>query len=156
MSRWVHITGIVKCDTFARTSAEAMYIGQTTIDHLPRIWGSEGDANLHVYLEDGHTAWSSHDEFGQPSNLYTDKMFHGFESQPNVLVTISGCLRDTTFDEAFRQTVAMLCRMAKYIYVEHCVVMVQERYGKTSIITDKNRWMCDLYEGFWADKDKKE
>ena len=154
MSRWVYVTGIVRADTFANTDAEAMFIGQTTIDHLPRICGSERDANLHVHLEDGYNAWSTHDEFGQLSNLYTDRVHHGFESQPNILVTISGRLRDTTFDEAFRQTVATLCRMAKYIYVDECVVMVQESYGKSSIITNKGRWMDSLYEGFWDDKDK--
>lgn len=149
MSRWVYVTGIIKGDTFAKTNAEAMYIGQTTIAHLPRIWGSEGDANLHVYLDDGYNGWSSHDEYGRPSNLYTDRTFNGFEYQPNILVTISGQLRDTTFDDAFKETVAMLCRMAKDIFVDRCVVMVQESYGKSAIITNKNGWLGKLYEGFW-------
>lgn len=154
MSRWVHITGIVRGDTFAQTSAEAMYIGQTTINHLPRVHGSEGDAKLHVRLEDGYNCWSSHDEYNQPSNLYTDNTSEWFACQSNVLITISGQLRDATFDEALRETVDMLCRMARSISVNNCVVMVQERFGKSFVITDKGSgWLGSLYEGFWAKED---
>lgn len=149
MSRWVYVAGIVKAETYAKTSAEAMYIGQTTIAHLPRVYGSERNANLHAYLEDGYNSWSSHDEYNCFSNLFTGK-FHTFENQSKILVTISGSLRDRTFDESFRETTAMLCRMAKYISIDRCAVHVEESYGKSAMITNKNGWLGALYEGFWA------
>lgn len=150
MSNWVYVTGIVRADTLARTNAEAVYIGQTTIDHLPRIWGSEGDAKLHVHLEDGHNSWSTCDEYRQSSNLGTGT-YGGFECQSNILITISGQLRDASFDKAFRQTVAALCRLSKSVEVEECAVLVRESFsGKTATITNGNGWMYDLCEGFWV------
>lgn len=149
MSKWAYITGIVRADTLARTSAEAVYIGQTTVSHLPRVRGSEGDANLHVLLEDGHNCSSNVDEYDQFSNLYNGSYFKCFEHQTNILVTISGQLRDKTFDEALREAVKMLCRMAKYIWISECAVQVQDHYGRSVVITNKNGFLGELHEGFW-------
>lgn len=152
MSKWAYITGLVRADTLAKTSAEAVYIGQTTVDHLPRVRGSEGDANLHVLLEDGHNCSSNVDEYDQFSNLYNGRYFKCFEHQTNILVTISGQLRDTTFDTALREAVAMLCRLAKSVCVDECAVVVRDSYGKMAVITNKNGWMSNLHEGFYAEE----
>lgn len=144
MSKWVYVTGIVRADTFAKTSAEAMYIGQTTINHLPRVWGSEGDANLHVILEDGHNCSSNVDEYDQFSNLYNDPHFKFFDFQTNILITISGQLRDASFDTALRETVSMLCRLSKKVCVSECCVLVRDCFGKEAVIKDKNWWMESL------------
>lgn len=153
MSKWAYITGLVRADTFAKTSAEAMYIGQTTVAHLPRVRGSEHNANLHVLLEDGYNCGSSTDEYDRFSNLYNGS-FRSFEHQTNILVTISGQLRDTTFDVALREAVAMLCRMAKGVCIEECAVVVRDCYGKMAVITNKNDWMGDLYEDSYPNRGK--
>ena len=41
MSCWTYVTGVIEVDTCARSDAEAMYLAQTVVNHLPRITGSE-------------------------------------------------------------------------------------------------------------------
>lgn len=43
MSRWTYVTGVIEVDTCARSDAEAMYLAQTVVSHLPCITGSERD-----------------------------------------------------------------------------------------------------------------
>ena len=37
MSSWTYVTGVIEVDTFGRSDAEAMYMAQTVVNHLPRI-----------------------------------------------------------------------------------------------------------------------
>lgn len=37
MSRWTYVTGVIEVDTCARSDAEAMYLAQTVVSHLPGI-----------------------------------------------------------------------------------------------------------------------
>lgn len=47
MSRWTYVTGVIEVDTCARSDAEAMYLAQTVVSHLPGITGSERDVEFH-------------------------------------------------------------------------------------------------------------
>ena len=48
MSSWTYVSGLIEVDTFAQTSAEAIFKAQTVVNHLPRITGSEGAAHFVV------------------------------------------------------------------------------------------------------------
>ena len=69
MSRWTYVSGVIKVDTFARSSAEAIYLAQTVVNHLPQISGSEGPAHYYLNLMQGCCASSKCDEFNRRSNL---------------------------------------------------------------------------------------
>lgn len=66
MSCWTYIEGVIEVDTFGRSDAEAMYLAQTVVNHLPRITGSEGSAKFYFSRPDGYCSSSNVDEFDQP------------------------------------------------------------------------------------------
>lgn len=63
MSYWTYVTGVIEVDTCARSDAEAMYLAQTVVNHLPRITGSERNAEFHYVHYAGknsdHCSWQS-------------------------------------------------------------------------------------------------
>ena len=54
MSCWTYVTGVIEVDTCARSDAEAMYLAQTVVNHLPRITGSERSVEFHLSQPNGY------------------------------------------------------------------------------------------------------
>ena len=150
---WTYVTGIIKADTYSATDAETMYIAQTVVNHLPKITGSEGNVNIHVYMEDGHNSSSNADEFHNFSNL-GEGYFKNFEHQDRVVITLSGYLRDRTFEQTLKETNKFICRLAKRLSIYDCLVKV-DGYDKSYIFDNTDDWLTNLYpewnEEEWSD-----
>jgi len=149
MSKWTYVRGMIKVDTYADSDAAAMFMAQTVVNHLPRITGSESDAQLYCIRPNGHTGSSNVDEFNQSSNLYTDSYFKSFETQPAVIIVLDGSLRDRTFNETLQETTAMLTRLSSRLHIEACVVSVADYLGK-SFVFNNPRWLIDMPTSDWA------
>lgn len=150
MSSWTHVFGVIEADTFARSEAEAMYIAQTVINHLPKIRGSEHDVEFHLNKPNWTNCSSGTDEFGHWSNLYNDSYFKCFERQTCVLITMSGSLRDTEFKDTLRQTTKMLARLSKRLFVDNCLVSVKG--NEDNFVFDNPQWVCEQDRSDWTDK----
>lgn len=140
MSSWTYVTGVIEVDTFGRSDAEAMYMAQTVVNHLPRITGSEGCAKFYLSRPDGYCASSNVDEFHKASNLFNDKYRCCFVIQPKVLITIQGSLRDRLFGQTLKETTKMLARLSAKLYVSDCLVKVQSDMNE-KFIFDNPRWI---------------
>ena len=57
MSCWTYVTGVIEVDTCARSDAEAMYLAQTVVNHLPRITVSMHPAKA-VYHKQLKRSWN--------------------------------------------------------------------------------------------------
>ena len=140
MSQWTQVSGVIHIDTFARSTAEAMYLARTIIGNLPRVTGSERDVQFHLNVPEGATYWSGTDEFGRDSNLYNDPSGEPwFATQPNIVATIHGNLRDRTFRETLREVTIMLNRLSARLYVDRCIISVKGQ-GRTFIF-DSPVWL---------------
>jgi len=148
MSVWSYIHGTIEVSPSGRTQAEKTYILQTTLDHLPRVIGSEGDMNIYVNKENGYNYSSSDDEFGCRTNNLIDpygeygetKSNHGFlELQRHYLITVDAGLRDVEFEEAVKSFMNWLCRLSKRILVNEICVKIHDysTYNKVIIIDPK-------------------
>lgn len=48
MSHWTYIHGAIEVHVPGRTQAECTYVLQTVLNHLPKVYGSEGDMEIYV------------------------------------------------------------------------------------------------------------
>lgn len=101
MSYWTYIHGAIEVHVPERTQAECTYILQTVLDHLPKVYGSEGDMEIYVNQKYGFNSSCSHDEFFLPSNLGNGDC-GDFEYQTMYLLTVSGRLRDVQFEQTLK------------------------------------------------------
>ena len=136
MSRWTYVTGVIEVDTCARSDAEAMYLAQTVVGHLPGITGSERDVEFHFLRPNGYCSSSNVDEFGKLSNLYDDKQFRMFTTQERVLIVMHGRLRDRMFEQTLRETTKILARLSSRLLVTSCSVRVKSDRGETFLFDD--------------------
>ncbi len=151
MSYWTYVTGVIEVDTCARSDAEAMYLAQTVVNHLPRITGSERNAEFHFSRPDGYCSSSNVDEFDKPSNLYDDRHFRMFTTQEKILITVHGNLRDRTFKATLRETTKMLARLSSRLWVRECLVRVRSDMGETFIF-DNPEWVRNRDLTNWTQK----
>lgn len=149
MSCWTYVEGVIDVDTLGRSDAEAMYIAQTVVNHLPRITGSEGSAKFYFSRPDGYCASSNVDDFGKHSNLYNDKYFRIFTFQERVLITVQGNLRDRLFKQTLKETTKMLARLSSRLYVCDCLIRVQSDMGE-KFIFDNPKWVLHREVTDWA------
>ncbi len=149
MSVWTHVTGVIEVDTLARSSAEAVYLAQTVVNHLPKINGSEGPANYYLNLVGGCNMSSTLDEFGQPSNLCNDGYFAMFDTQTRVLITVDGHLRDREFRQALFETTKALARLSARLWVLSCTVAVNGDY-QGSYVFNNPEWILEREQTDWA------
>lgn len=150
MSVWSFVNGSIKVNTMARSSAEAMYIAQTVVDHLPLIEGSEGPAKLYLNLVKGHNVSSNVDEFNRMSNLARYENYHKlFEHQTNVLITVNGGLRDVEFKKAVHDTTKMLARLSSRLWVNECVISVDSE--DKSYVFCNPKWVIYRELNGWTD-----
>lgn len=102
-----------------------MYRVQTVVNHLPRVYGSEQDMHVLIQRMPGPgSMFSSHDDMGRASNLHEYGEMFGAESQ--YILTLSGHLRDTTFDETFKNMVNFLTRLATRLCIEDMSVNISD------------------------------
>ena len=149
MSCWTYVTGVIEVDTCARSDAEAMYLAQTVVNHLPRITGSERSVEFHLSQPNGYCSSSNVDEFEQPSNLYDDRHFRMFTTQDRVLITIHGNLRDRLFKQTLHETTKMLARLSSRLWIRECLVWVKSDMGETFIF-DNPEWVRRREVTDWA------
>lgn len=145
------MAGVIEVDTFAQSDAEAMYLAQTVVNHLPRITGSERDVEFHLAKPTGYCSSSNVDEFGQQSNLYNDDSRHLFVTQERILITIYGNLRDRMFKRTLRETTKMLARLSSRLWIRNCFVRVKSDMGDTFIF-DNPSWIHDRDLTDWTQK----
>lgn len=144
MSSWTYINGVITISSPGRTQAEARYILETVIDHLPKVTGSERDMNTYIIQKNGHSSSSSHDEFFNRSNLANGR--HGFfEMQDYYMVVVDASLRDREFEQTFKEFQKWLCRFSKRINVENVLVKING-FEKEKIITNENDVYGEMYE----------
>ena len=148
MSLWTYVSGVIEVDTCARSDAEAMYLAQTVVNHLPRITGSERDVEYYLSRPSGYCVSSNVDEFDQPSNLYHDR-FSMFTTQDRILITIHGNLRDRMFKQTLREATKMLARLSARLWVLNCLVRVKSDMGETFIF-DNPEWVRYRERTDWA------
>ena len=151
MSAWTYVHGMLEVDTFAQTSAEAIFKVQTVIDHLPQITGSEGPARFTVVPRLGHNTSSNCDELEHRSNLGVRHGFReycSFEAQTRVLLMLCGELRDRYFEQTLRETTKCLARLSTRADVLNCLVRVSS-YEKEYIFNDP-QWMIEAPSSEWT------
>lgn len=149
MSCWTYVRGIIEVDTCARSDAEAMYLAQTVVNHLPRVTGSERNVEFHLSRPNGYCSSSNVDEFDRPSNLYDDGHFHMFTTQDRILITVHGNLRDRLFKQTLRETTRMLARLSSRLWVLACLVRVRSDMGETFIF-DNPKWLHEREITDWT------
>lgn len=151
MSVWSYVKGVIEVDTFARSDAEAMFLAQTVVNHLPKIYGSEESAKYYLNRPVDYGGSSSEDEFGVESNLMQGENCWGtFEVQSRILITLEGQLRDVEFEEALRNTTKMLARLSSRLWVKSCLVSVESR-GRRFVFVDPE-WVADRDLSGWTDR----
>ena len=160
MSYWTHIQGSIRVSVNGRTQAEVEYVLKTVLDHLPRITGSEGDADVHVIQCSGwDTCSCMHNEFGERSNnlkhsWWMDPGPGDLEVQHNYILVVHADLRDRFFAQTHWELMKWLCRLSKRVRVEEILLRLSA-YDQTLLITDerpyesmyerKNNWTDYLY-----------
>lgn len=150
MSKWVQVVGTIVVDTFAESSAEAMFIAQTVVNHLPKITGSERDVEYYLNLIKDYNSSSNCDEFGKFSNLYNCQDFHCFKSQTWVLITLQGSLRDREIQETLKETTKMLNRLSTRLWVRDCIISLHG-YDK-GYVFDNPDWIKNNESSYWVEK----
>lgn len=136
MSYWTHIHGTIVVSPMGRTQAEKRYILDTVLDHLPRVSGSEEDMDVYVIQKNGYNSSSSCDEFMENTNNlidnhYNTKSYNGWlNTQTQYILVVDGDLRDTKFEETYKNFQNWICRLAKRIKVLKIQVMIKDDYFK--------------------------
>ncbi len=151
MSTWSFVSGIIEVETFSRTTAEAMYIAQTVVSHLPKIHGSERCVSFYLNELKGFKNSSDADEFDNRSNLMRgENECNLFEWQPNVLITLNGALRDASYECAIRDTTKMLARLSSRLWVKSCLISVSSDERKFVFCDPK--WVLNRELSEWVNK----
>lgn len=150
MSQWTYVNGVIKVDTFSRSSAETLYLVQTVVDHLPVISGSERNVEYYINLAKSMETSSSVDEFNNFSNLYNDRHFRCFNWQTYALIALNGYLRDRDFETTLRETTRMLARLSSRLWVDECLVSVRDGYNCNSFVFNNPNWIKDMDRSDWC------
>lgn len=136
MSRWTHINGVIVVEPMGRCQAEARYILDMVLTHLPKVPGSERDMEVYVNQKRGYNSSCTCDEFGQWSNLGNEESYGMFDMQTQYILTINADLRDTVFDETYKNFQKWLCRLSKRISVLDLLVKVYDDNNNAVVIQD--------------------
>lgn len=160
MSLWTHVQGFIKIDTFQHSNTDTIHFAQKIVDHLPRITGSEGNADYYVILPNGYNQRSSTDEYDQYSNLgelqfYKRKCTSGlkymydFKTQSQAIIIIDGDLRDRVMMQTYKEVVHVLNRIASRASIRSCVVNISDWYEEKTIVNPNyliHNWDDELAE----------
>ena len=131
MSLWCYVRGIIVADTFAEYTPAALYRAQSVVDHLPRISGSEGDAQFYIVTKRGH-----------------NQTMFGFEAQSQVLISICGDLRDSWLPQTLPEVTKALARLASRLSIDTCLVSVEDDCGQKFLFNNP-KWLRDMPMSDW-------
>ena len=141
MSMWTYINGAITVCPMGRTQAEKRYILETVLNHLPIVSGSEGDMHTYIIQKEGHNSSCSCDEYGEHTNNLIDRYdCHNYKNgwlrtQEEYIIVVDAALRDRYFNEAFREFMKWLCRLAKRVDLMNVLVKIND-YSKEYVIND--------------------
>lgn len=143
MSYWTYITGTITVSPIGRTQAQKRYILDTVLAHLPIVSGSEKDMDVYVIQKNGHNSSCSCDEFGERTNNLTD--WYGnktrsrgmLRTQDEYILVVDAALRDTEFNQTYREFIKWLVRLGKRVMIDHILVRISG-YDKTTVIKDRS------------------
>lgn len=157
MSCWTYIRGTITVSPMGRSQAEKRYILDTVLAHLPKVTGSEHNMNVYVIQKNGYDEFSSHDEFGQYSNLgnSNSEYFHpGYDIQGKYILAVDANLRDRFFERTMREFSNWICRLSKRVDVNDVLVEVGSDYNDQSyIFSNKNDVFGEMFEWpSWCNK----
>ena len=142
MSNWTYVTGIIEVDPYGHNDTERRYILETTLNHMPKITGSEEDVEVQCFPTQCYRGSIDEDEFGRT-------LKHSYKNYSNFLVTLKGNLRDSVFYQTLKETNKFLNRLAKRINIVSMSVTVQNDYPcefhKVYTFTN-NKMYDDLWE----------
>lgn len=149
MSLWCYVRGLIVADTFAEYTPAALYRAQCVVDHLPRITGSERDAQLYVTTKCGNNQFTyGWDELHQYSNLGGGRRRNCFEAQSEVLISICGDLRDRWLPQTLPEVTRALARLASRLFIDSCIVSVEDDCGQKFLFNNP-KWLRDMPMSDW-------
>ena len=158
MSAWSsYVYGVVIVDTLGKTNAESMYIAQTVINHLPKIYGIDDEVKYYLNLSNSFPSTSNCDEFLNRSNLGIKKYrHHRFEHNSKVIITIEGYLGYFSFENAVKEVTKVLSRLSSRLWVTDCLVIVT---GSTpscdfsnQFIFNNPEWILNREDSGWVNR----
>ena len=157
MSLWTYIRGTITVSPLGRSQAEKRYILDTVLAHLPKVTGSERNMNVYVIQKNGYDEYSSHDEFGQYSNLgngNSEYLHPGYDIQGKYILAVDANLRDRFFERTMKEFSNWLCRLSKRVDVNDVLVEVGSDYNDQSyVFSNKNDVFGEMFEWpSWCDK----
>ena len=151
MSNWSYIHGTIVVSPMGRTQAEKRYILETVLNHLPQVYGSEGNMDVYVIQKNGTNMSSSSDEFGEDTN----NLDRGWlRVQTEYILVVDGSLRDTVAKETYRSFQNWLCRLAKRMDISDVQVKITDYFDKF-IVDDASSYREMFEEPSWSDEDSK-
>ena len=151
MSYWTYVNGTIQLDCMGRTQPEIEYIINTILDHLPCVSGSERDMSTYLIKKEGHNTSSSCDEFGEVTDnlkdCYGQRNRHRgwLQTQTKYILVVDGSLRDSEFEQTFREFQNWLCRLAKRVQIEDVLVEIKG-YDKSTVIRNTNDVYTNMFE----------
>ena len=117
MSSWSYVLGTIKVVGVGRTDEEMEFMLKTTLNHLPRVTGSEGDMQVFLNKSNSIICRTFSDEFGNKSNLSKS-----FETHDMFLITVYGSLRDRDFERTLREFSKWFYRLASRTNIcDYCI-----------------------------------
>lgn len=115
MSHWTHIVGVMHVETYKEESDIKSYV-EAKLKYAPKITGSEGDADVFVNPQSGHSMWTSCDCGRCDYRNSIVRVVDGFECdapegfrcpsgeyQSRVIITVCGDLRDRLKEETEKE-----------------------------------------------------
>jgi len=106
MSNWTHVTATLSVDTYLNgTNKKVLKKVRKYLAKAPLITGSERNATVKYFIQDGHN-WSSSDDCG-----------NDIEGQSCITITIQGNLRDKLAEETHVELLDYLHYIFKKFYI---------------------------------------
>ena len=121
MSSWTYVSGQVTVAPSGSGKHAKRFVLEEVLDHLPRVYGSEGDMTWHVVERHGYDSSCNHDEFGMKTNLSERGWW---DVQSEYIIVLEGRLRDTVYEDTLRSFAKWLGRLSKRVWVHDVLVRV--------------------------------
>lgn len=141
MSLWTNVSGIIEVSPWGCTQSEKRYVLETTLDHLPRVTGSEENMRIHIVQEAGYSGSANFNEFLEsiPGE--------DFKMQDRYYLVLEGRLRDRVYEQTLRELTKFLNRLAKRVQVTDILVKLKDAsfVNRRTIISNPAPYI-DMFE----------